>query len=257
MQKMLAPEVGAERVDTYAKWVFGGTAAVAALSGLYTKQIVGDLNEWGRLAAALGIGALGGAMAAAVRALAPVMVKYNPNSVDSMEDAVNTQFAQRRPWVQWAGWSLAAALVLFGLAPLGGAAGERMLRKELVRPRNQTALSYQATSRPGIQASLIVSGAAPYRPIEIAIEWSDSFIGVAQAAALTDSLGIATVKVTADSLPAGVYNIRARYTPITRKGASATLVDAEVRSVRLATPPARFSAPVASSQEASGNPRPR
>lgn len=224
LEKLLSPEVGFERVDTYAKWIFGGTAAVAALSALYTKQIVGDLNLWGRMAAAVGLVLLALAMGAAARALAPVMVRYTPGSIDSMERALDAQFTARRPWLQAAGVLLAAALAAYGFAPLVGAAtGALAPRQSALRPVNQAAFSYAVTRKPHVEAKLEVAGAAPFSAAAVTLDRHDSTTVrlVAQAAAITDSAGRATMQIRADSLQAGRYVLHARYTPA-RPAAGAT-----------------------------------
>lgn len=250
LETLLSPEVGFERVDTYAKWVFGGTAAVAALSALYTKQIVGDLNLWGRIAAALGLVLLALAMGAAARALAPVMVSYTPGSIDSMEEALDTQFTRRRPWIEWAGRLLALALVLYGVAPLVGAATDALPGKpDAPRPVNQTAFTYLVTRRPAVEASLAVSGAAAFSPAALTLDRREDSVTialVAQAAAVTDSAGKATMQIKSDSLPAGTYILHARYTPArspapepgTGTASDDTAVEIERREIRISVPPA-------------------
>lgn len=213
LTELLSPEAGLERVESYSKWVFGGTASITALSALYTRQLVGDLNGWGRGTAALGIVALAFAMAASARGLAPVMVRYNPNSVDDMSRAVDEQFMARKPWVERASWSLAAALVFFGLAPLVGNATTALPRKKPQPPKNQVAVSYSVSARPLIEAKLQVAATAGFRVAELRVERTDSPAVVAQAAALTDSAGAATVALKTDSLAAGVYALQARYVP--------------------------------------------
>lgn len=213
LEQLLSPAQGLERVENYAKWVFGGTAAVAALGALYTKQIVGDLNVWGRLAAALGLVTLAYAMACAARALAPVLIKYTPGSIDTMEAALGFQFMRRRPWLERAGWGLAAALVLYGLAPLVGVATGAVARTPAtMHPVNRTALDYKLTPRPQVEAKLDVAGAAPFRGLELSLT-TDSATLITQAAEITDSTGKGSVSLSSDSLSAGTYTFVARYTP--------------------------------------------
>lgn len=219
LEKLLSPAAGLQLVDTYARWVFGGTVAVTALGSLYTRQIIGDLNAWGRAATVLGLLILSAAMASAARALAPVLVTYTPGSIDSMEEALGRQFMRRRPWLERAGWSLAAALLLFGLAPMAGAAADASARKPAaLRPVNQVALSYRLTQRPAIDARLEVAGAAPFRIVRMTVERADSaaVVLVAEAAAITDSTGKASAALKTDSLPPGSYTFVARYTPFRR-----------------------------------------
>lgn len=243
LEKLLSPEVGLERVDTYARWVFGGTAAVAALTALYTKQIVGDLNPWGRLAAALGLVLLALAMGAAAHAMAPVMVSYTPGSIDSMERALDTQFARRRPWVEWAGRLLALALAVYGMAPLVGAATGALPGGggRAPRPVNQTAFSYAITQGRGVTASLSVAGAAPFSTVAVTLDRVESASAVtlvAQTAAITDAAGRATAKVAADSLPPGTYALHARYVPVRpgRDGDAARPDTVERREIRIPPP---------------------
>lgn len=256
LEQLLSPAQGLERVESYAKWVFGGTAAVAALGALYTKQIVGDLNFWGRLAAALGLVALAWAMACAARALAPVLIKYTPGSIDTMEAALGFQFMRRRPWLERAGWGLAAALVLYGLAPLVGVATSAAFRKPAaVRPVNRTALDYKLTPRPQLEARLDVAGAAPFHGVELSLT-GDSATLLVHAAEITDSTGKGSVSLSSDSLSAGTYTFVARYTP---RGADTTTHDTAIVLARreIRVPPR--AAPRAGTQPAAprGGARPR
>lgn len=213
LRELLSPEAGLERVESYSKWVFAGTAAITALGALYTKELVGELNASGRVAAGLGIFILAFAMAAASRALAPVMVEYNPNSLDDMSRAVDAQFTARKPWVEKASRRLAAALVLFGLAPLVGSAETALPRKKTPPPRNQVAVSYGVSAKPALDAKLQVAGAAPFRVAELRVDRTDSAAVVAQTAVITDAAGSAAVTLKTDSLGAGVYALQARYVP--------------------------------------------
>ncbi len=217
-QKVLSPETGFTTVDSYAKWVFTGTAAVTGLTAFYTKEVAGELDSTGRWAAIVGLALLATALAFSVRALAPGYMEFNAYDVDSMERVVAAQFRARGKWLRWAGTMLGVALLAFGAAPLVGAAGRTLAGPPSAGP-TQRALTYSVTRKQGISATFEVHWGAPFREIELNLDrilpragTAAPYRVVARTAALTDSAGNAKLQVAADTAAAGTYRVHASFT---------------------------------------------
>src|SRR2546426_751917 len=117
LQTFTSPSESLNRLDAFAKWLFATVATVGTLGAALSTTGLAEPKRLGRFVFAAAVLALGFSLAMAAYSLAPKWVSANPNSIDSMENAVARTFASRRGPLRWAAFAFAAALLLAGFTP--------------------------------------------------------------------------------------------------------------------------------------------
>jgi len=121
LQKIFKPEAGMKRLEDFAKWLFGSTTIIATLGTGFSWITIANLNNTGKFFFGLALILVGISLALAALSLAPFWVTINPNSRDSMNDAVEKQFSYRRARIKSASVCFATGLVFAAFAPLSPA----------------------------------------------------------------------------------------------------------------------------------------
>jgi hypothetical protein len=118
LQSFASPVEGLSRLESFAKWLFATIATVGTLGVAFSTTGFIEPQQLGKWFFALSVALVGVSLAFAAYSLAPKWVAANPNSIDSMENAITHSFARRRRPLGIAALTFAAALFLAGLTPI-------------------------------------------------------------------------------------------------------------------------------------------
>ena len=203
------PARAMDRVESFAKWIFGSTAVVASLASGLSNAAFSSLHTSGKLVLGLAIFLLGLSLAFAARALAPQWVPISYDKPRSMLHAIDLQFSRRRPLVQKAASCFGFALIVAALAPLVS----HLFADPKPSPPRTLTLDYTLGAG-DFAANLTAAGLVPGTELEMEIQSPGNSVVVLAAARRTaDEAGSAAiplkVKIT-ECLSAMKLTVRTR-----------------------------------------------
>ncbi len=192
LRTFFKPEDGRKRLEEFAKWLFGGTTAVATLGAGFSIAGTSQLAGLGKLVFVLAVICVGFSLACAAMSIAPKWVEINRNSLDSMRAAVSKQFVSRKRWLSIASASFAIGLFLAASSPLATSISAGT-KSEPVRVQ----VTYSMEDSGKFEAQLVAVGLAPYVPVEVELATMPMTKGIVlpKRRGLTDAEGAATLQL--------------------------------------------------------------
>jgi hypothetical protein len=193
-----------KRVEDYARWITGGSTLIAGLMAVFVNSSLVTLDAWGHRALVLSMLLLAGSMACAASVLAPVWGSYNPNSVESIEAAIQKQYDARRPWLRRAALLFILSLLAAGIAPsTTGFLTPRYHDGDLRLP-----ITYVLGAGGSLESTLSVRGARPGAAFELELtRLAPGTELIARSRGTTDSSGSGTVSLKATGLARGQFRL--------------------------------------------------
>ncbi|TAJ13996.1 MAG: hypothetical protein EPO68_12900 [Planctomycetota bacterium] len=118
LRERFAPDQGAKRIEDFAKWLFGGTAALTSIALAYNTAAGTSARPLGHGWVAAAVLAQTASMLCSALTLAPIWLPVNRNSLDQMQAAVAQQYRSKRGTLTAATIFFALSLAIIGVAPL-------------------------------------------------------------------------------------------------------------------------------------------
>src|SRR5258708_11048147 len=106
-----------KRLEDYGKWVFAAVASIGKLGAGFSNAVIKTLNGPAKVIFAISVILAGVSLSCAATLLLPQWHAVNRWSRDSMRNALQAQFKNRRIYTATAGFLLSLALVLAAIAP--------------------------------------------------------------------------------------------------------------------------------------------
>jgi hypothetical protein len=189
-----------KRLEDYGKWVFAAVASIATLGAGFSNVAFKTLNGPAKVIFVIAVIMAGVSLSSAALLLLPQWQAVNRWSRDSMRNALQMQFKNRRIYTGTAGLLLSSALVLAGIAPAVSA-----LFPDCPAVSK---LSY-VSSKGNLEVTLSLARVAPDSDATLTIERVDSQkarIPVARAELHVDQSGVGTRTIQVSTVP-GTYEL--------------------------------------------------
>jgi len=176
-------KASADRIDTYAKWVFASSAVVGVLGAGLSNGLVAKATGWSIILFTSAVACLGASLVASCWSIAPRVDKVRLNDPKDMRTKANEYFVRRR-------WSIKFAASLYGIA-LSLAAGVPLA--SLCAPERSVKLTYAVDGKGVLTADLVTQGEKKGSGLELSVEKENTMLAIA---GVSVSSGAETLHVT-------------------------------------------------------------
>ena len=194
------PDAALKRLDDYAKWIFTSATTVGVLAAAFSTEAFKTLTPIGQGMLAVAVLCLGVSLVFAARSAAPKWQTYDPFSPDSLRDAIQATYDDRKS-------NLTIAGAAFGLALLVAAAIPAVT-VVLSPPTAQTRIGYQLGSDGSIAASASVDSLG--NGDVVLVEVSNGASVVASGQGTADATGKVALQTAVKEAAPGAYTITVR-----------------------------------------------
>jgi hypothetical protein len=169
LRMLFDAKASVDRLDAYARWLFGSATIVGALGAGLSNSSLSKLHGAGIISFAVAVSVLGVCLVAASLSIAPHWEQVKLTDLESMRSAVNDQFVRRRVALCIASLSFACALLIAAISPLLSLSDKKTspVTRYTLNEKGDLDASFEATNleRGSVAELQLLSPDSPTKPL--------------------------------------------------------------------------------------------